>query len=245
MANINSSTIDPREATHFGAMAADWWDPDGSSAMLHRLNPVRLRYIRDAIDWHWHGDEQGFRPLTGKRALDVGCGAGLLAEPLARMGAAVTALDAADENIAVARRHAEGQGLSIDYRATPVEQMAESGFDLVTSMEVVEHVASPAVFVQALAQKLAQDGLLIMSTPNRTPLSRLAMITIGEGIGGIPKGTHDWDKFLTPEELTKLLVDAGLEVTDVTGLSFDPRKGFTLSSNKAINYLLTARHRQG
>ncbi|MCK0530994.1 bifunctional 2-polyprenyl-6-hydroxyphenol methylase/3-demethylubiquinol 3-O-methyltransferase UbiG [Sphingobium agri] len=245
MANSVPSTIDPREAAHFGAMAADWWDPSGSSAMLHKLNPVRLRYIRSAIDGHWLGEESSFRPLTGKRALDVGCGAGLLSEPLARLGATVTALDAAQENIAIARAHAERQGLLIDYRATPVEQLDSEGFDLVTSMEVIEHVTDPAAFVGALAAKLAPGGLLILSTPNRTPLSRLAMISIGESIGGIPKGTHDWDKFLTPEELTDMLVKAGLEVTDVTGLSFDPRKGFTLSSNKAINYLLTARHAGG
>lgn len=242
MTNSATSTIDPREAAHFGAMAADWWDPAGSSAMLHKLNPVRLRYIRDAIDRHWRGDESSFRPLEGKRALDVGCGAGLLSEPLARLGATITALDAAHENIAIARAHADSQGLMIDYRATPVEQLDGEKFDLVTSMEVIEHVTDPAAFARALAAKLSPNGLLIMSTPNRTPLSRLAMIKIGEGIGGIPKGTHDWDKFLTPEELTDMLVTAGLEVTDVTGLSFDPRKGFTLSSNKAINYLLTARH---
>ena len=245
MANSVPSTIDPREAAHFGAMAADWWDPSGSSAMLHKLNPVRLRYIRSAIDGHWLGEESSFRPLTGKRALDVGCGAGLLSEPLARLGATVTALDAAQENIAIARAHAERQGLLIDYRATPVEQLDSEGFDLVTSMEVIEHVTDPAAFIGALAAKLAPGGLLILSTPNRTALSRLAMISIGESIGGIPKGTHDWDKFLTPEELTDMLVKAGLEVTDVTGLSFDPRKGFTLSSNKAINYLLTARHAGG
>lgn len=245
MANSAPSTIDPREAAHFGAMAADWWDPSGSSAMLHKLNPVRLHYIRDAINRHWLGEDSSFRPLTGKRALDVGCGAGLLSEPLARLGATVTALDAAQENIAIARAHAEGQGLLIDYRATPVEQLDSDKFDLVTSMEVIEHVTDPAAFIQALATKLAPAGLLILSTPNRTPLSRLAMISIGESIGGIPKGTHDWDKFLMPEELTDMLVKAGLEVTDVTGLSFDPRKGFTLSSNKAINYLLTARHPAG
>ncbi|UZW54137.1 bifunctional 2-polyprenyl-6-hydroxyphenol methylase/3-demethylubiquinol 3-O-methyltransferase UbiG [Sphingobium sp. JS3065] len=244
MANTASNTIDPREAAHFGSMAADWWDPKGSSAMLHKLNPVRLRYIRDAVDRHWPGHDQSFHPLAGRRALDVGCGAGLLSEPLARMGATLTALDAAEENIAVARSHADGQGLAIDYRATPVEQLEESGFDLVTSMEVIEHVADPAAFIAALAQKLAPDGLLILSTPNRTPLSRLAMITIGESIGGIPKGTHDWRKFLNPEELTKLLEDAGLEVTDSSGLSFTPAKGFILSPNKAINYLLTARHRR-
>ncbi|WP_242126097.1 bifunctional 2-polyprenyl-6-hydroxyphenol methylase/3-demethylubiquinol 3-O-methyltransferase UbiG [Sphingobium sp. Sx8-8] len=245
MASEAPSTIDPREAAHFGTMAADWWDPNGSSAMLHKLNPVRLHYIRAAIDRHWPQGSGGFRPLAGKRAIDVGCGAGLLAEPLARLGAAVTALDAAEENIAVARAHAHGQGLVIDYRATPVEELDAGGFDLVTSMEVIEHVADPAAFAAALAAKLAPGGLLVMSTPNRTPLSRLAMITIGESIGGIPRGTHDWHKFLNPQELTKLLEDAGLEVTDTSGISFDPRYGFTLSSSKAINYLLTARHRQG
>lgn len=238
-----TATIDPKEAAHFGAMAADWWDPAGSSAMLHKLNPVRLRYIRAAIDRHWPGHEQAFRPLAGRRALDVGCGAGLLAEPLARLGATVTGLDAAPENIAAAAAHAQGQHLAIDYRATPVEEMTDSGFDLVTSMEVIEHVADPAAFVRALAGKLAPDGLMILSTPNRTPLSRLAMITIGESVGGIPKGTHDWYKFLTPDELTALLEEAGLDVTDSSGLAFDPRSGFTLSSNKAINYLLTARHK--
>ncbi|WIW88825.1 bifunctional 2-polyprenyl-6-hydroxyphenol methylase/3-demethylubiquinol 3-O-methyltransferase UbiG [Sphingobium sp. V4] len=243
MMTQTTATIDPKEAAHFGAMAADWWDPAGSSAMLHKLNPVRLRYIRAAIDRHWPGHEQAFRPLAGRRALDVGCGAGLLAEPLARLGATVTGLDAAPENIAAAAAHAQGQHLAIDYRTTPVEEMTDSGFDLVTSMEVIEHVADPAAFVRALAGKLAPDGLMILSTPNRTPLSRLAMITIGESVGGIPKGTHDWHKFLTPDELTALLEEAGLDVTDSSGLAFDPRSGFTLSSNKAINYLLTARHK--
>ncbi|MET0249310.1 MAG: bifunctional 2-polyprenyl-6-hydroxyphenol methylase/3-demethylubiquinol 3-O-methyltransferase UbiG [Sphingobium sp.] len=240
MTSSSTSTIDPREAAHFGTMAADWWDPAGSSAMLHKLNPVRLRYIRTQIDARWSGKEASFLPLAGKRALDVGCGAGLLTEPLARLGAQTIGLDAAPENIAVARAHAAQQGLVIDYRATPVEQLEESGFDLITSMEVVEHVADPAAFVRALGAALAPGGLLILSTPNRTPLSRLAMITIGESVGGIPKGTHDWDKFLSPDELTALVEQAGLEVIDSTGLSFSPATGFKLSPNKAINYLLTA-----
>ena len=243
MASNATATIDPKEAAHFGAMAADWWDPNGSSAMLHKLNPVRLTYIRAAIDTHWPTNAQSFQPLAGKRALDVGCGAGLLTEPLARLGATVTGLDAAPENIAAATAHAATQGLTIDYRATPVEDVTDSGYDLVTSMEVIEHVADPAAFVAALAAKLAPDGLMILSTPNRTPLSRIARITIGESNGGIPKGTHDWRKFLTPEELTALLDAAGLDVIDSSGLTFDPARGFTLSANKAINYLLTARHR--
>lgn len=243
MASNATATIDPKEAAHFGAMAADWWDPNGSSAMLHKLNPVRLAYIRAAIDTYWPTNAQSFQPLAGKRALDVGCGAGLLTEPLARLGATVTGLDAAPENIAAAATHAATQGLTIDYRATPVEEVADGDYDLVTSMEVIEHVADPAAFVAALAAKLAPDGLMILSTPNRTPLSRIAMITIGESIGGIPKGTHDWSKFLTPEELTALLDAAGLDVIDNSGLTFDPARGFTLSANKAINYFLTARHR--
>ena len=220
------STIDPREARHFGAMARDWWDPKGSSAMLHRLNPARLGYIRAAIDLHWDGDDTGFTPLAGRTALDVGCGAGLLCEPLARLGARVTGIDAAAENIAVAQDHAARSGLAIDYRAIGVEEMT-GRFDLVTSLEVIEHVRDPAGFVRGLAEVLADDGLLVMSTPNRTPLSRLALITLAEGTGRIPRGTHDWDKFLTPDELTDLLQCAGLTVTDVRGLAYSPATGFT------------------
>src|SRR6478736_746138 len=138
-----SSTIDPREAQHFGAMAKDWWDPKGSSAMLHKLNPVRLRYIRAAVDLHWDGDGMSFTPLAGKTALDVGCGAGLLAEPLARLGAKVTGLDAAPENIGAARAHAAAVGLDLEYIAGGIEDLAGRTFDLVTSMEVIEHVANP------------------------------------------------------------------------------------------------------
>ncbi|MEG8047568.1 bifunctional 2-polyprenyl-6-hydroxyphenol methylase/3-demethylubiquinol 3-O-methyltransferase UbiG [Sphingomonas aerolata] len=234
-----SATIDPREAAHFGTMAPDWWNPKGSSAPLHQLNPPRLRYIRDRVDTHWHGDGTGFTPLAGRTALDVGCGAGLLCEPLARLGASVTGIDAAPENIAAAEIHAAQSGLAIDYRAGGVEGL-DGQFDLVTSLEVIEHVSDPAGFVRGLARVLADNGLLILSTPNRTPLSRLAMITIAEGTGRIPRGTHDWNKFLTPEELTALLRDAGLHVVHTQGLGFSPATGFTLSDSTSLDYFLTA-----
>ena len=235
-----SSTIVASEAAHFGKMAADWWDPKGSSAMLHRLNPVRLGYIRGAIDSHWDGDDTSFSPLAGKTALDVGCGAGLLSEPLARLGAAVTGLDAAPENIAAAQAHAALTELSIDYRAGSVERLAGERFDLVVSLEVIEHVASPAEFVRGLAGALAPGGLMILSTPNRTPLSRLTLVGIAERTGMIPRGTHDWDKFLMPDELTILLASEGLIVSDVRGIALSPTRGFVLSDSVQLDYILTA-----
>lgn len=238
--SIPAGTIDPREAAHFGALADDWWNPDGSSAMLHKLNPVRLAYLRDRMNQHWSLDEHDRRPLAGRRAADVGCGAGLLAEPLARLGAAVTAVDAAPENVEAARRHALGQGLDIDYRVGGVERL-EGRYDLVTSLEVVEHVADVRGFIAGLVDALADNGLLVLSTPNRTAWSRLVMITVGEGSGRIPKGTHDWDKFLRPEELCALLEDAGLEVEDVTGIGWTLARGFVLTDDKSLNYLVTAR----
>lgn len=235
-----TATIDAREATHFGKLAADWWNPKGSSAMLHKLNPPRLRYLREAIDEHWGSDSNDFTPLDGKTAIDVGCGAGLLAEPLARLGAQVTGLDAAQENIGAARAHAASVGLSIDYRHGGVEGLAGDTFDLVTSMEVIEHVSDVDAFIAGLARALAPGGLMVLSTPNRTPLSRLAMITIGEGTGIIPRGTHDWERFLTPDELTDRLEAAGLRVANLRGLSFSPMLGFHISDDTSLDYLLTA-----
>jgi 2-polyprenyl-6-hydroxyphenyl methylase/3-demethylubiquinone-9 3-methyltransferase len=236
----SGSTIDPREAEHFGRMAADWWNPRGSSAMLHRLNPVRLGYIRDQIDHHWSLDECHRRPLAGKRAADVGCGAGLLAEPLARLGAEVAGVDPAPENVAAARIHAEGQGLAIDYRVGSVEALT-APYDLITSLEVIEHVNEPRLFVQGLADALAPDGLLILSTPNRTAWSRLLMIVVGEGTGRIPRGTHDWEKFLSPDELCALLRDAGLEIVDRTGIGWNPMSGFSLTDDLSLDYFVTAK----
>src|SRR3954451_8345173 len=161
------TSILPEEAERFGRLASDWWDPNGRSAMLHKLNPVRLKYIRDQIDQHWQCDECSRTPLDGKTALDVGCGAGLLAEPLARLGAKVTGIDAAPQVIAVAREHAAAQELAIDYRAAAVED-TDGQIDLITGLEVIEHVADPATFMASLAKRLAPGGLLILSTPNAT-----------------------------------------------------------------------------
>lgn len=233
------TTIVPKEAELFGSLASDWWDPKGRSAMLHKLNPVRLKYIRDQIDQHWQCDECSRTPLEGKRALDVGCGAGLLAEPLARLGAEVTGIDASPEVIAVARDHAAGMGLQIDYRAGEVEELTGQ-FDLVTAMEVIEHVADPAAFVDALARRLAPDGLLIMSTPNATGWSKLLLITVAERLGHVPRGTHHFDQFISPDRLSALLADAGLKCLDVEGIAWSPTRGLHLSEDLRLNYLVTA-----
>jgi 2-polyprenyl-6-hydroxyphenyl methylase/3-demethylubiquinone-9 3-methyltransferase len=233
------SSIVADEVEQFAAQAGDWWDPDGPEAMLHKLNPVRLKYIRDQVDQHWQCDECARTPLEGRSALDVGCGAGLLAEPLTRLGAKLTGLDASAELIAVAREHAAAVGLDIDYRAGELEVL-EGQFDLITCMEVIEHVADPAAFVKALAKRLAPGGLLVMSTPNATGWSKLLMITIGEGLGRIPKGTHDFSKFIGPERLKQLLNDAGLRCLDVEGIAWSPTRGLHLSDDVRLNYLVAA-----
>jgi 2-polyprenyl-6-hydroxyphenyl methylase/3-demethylubiquinone-9 3-methyltransferase len=234
-------TIRPEEAAHFGKLAAEWWDPKGSSAMLHRLNPVRLGFVRDAIDGHWTDAAASARPLAGRRALDVGCGAGLLCEPLARLGAAVTGVDAAAENIAAAQVHAGGAGLPIDYRHGDLAHLELGQFDLVTAMEVIEHVADKPAFVAALAAALAPDGLMVLSTPNRTTASRLLMVEGAERAGLIPRGTHNWDDFITPVELHDLLSDAGLVMGNPVGIAFSPAKGLHLSDNLSLNYIVSAR----
>ena len=238
-----ATTINAAEAAHFSALAADWWDPKGSSAMLHKLNPVRLGFIRAAVDAHFGGDSSSRDPLAGKTALDVGCGAGLLCEPLARMGAAVTGVDAAAENVEVARVHAARSGLAIDYRAGEIAEQGLGQFDVVASMEVIEHVSDPAAFVGELARPLKPDGLLLLSTPNRTAASRVFLVEAAERLGQVPRGTHNWDQFLTPDEMTALLEDAGLEVMNMQGVAFSPLKGLHLSSNMALNYILSAHFR--
>jgi len=233
------TSILPKEVEQFAAHAGDWWDPRGSQAMLHKLNPVRLAYVRDWIDQHWQGDECARRPLEGRRALDVGCGAGLLAEPLARLGAEVTAIDPAEELIAAARTHAAGQELTIDYRVAPVEAV-EGAFDLITAMEVIEHVAEPQAFLGALAARLAPGGLLVLSTPNATGWSRLLTITLAEGVGAVPKGTHDFSKFIAPQRMKAMMGEAGLTCLDVEGIAWTPARGLHLSDDQRLNYLVAA-----
>jgi 2-polyprenyl-6-hydroxyphenyl methylase / 3-demethylubiquinone-9 3-methyltransferase len=227
------------EVRQFAAQARDWWDPNGPEAMLHKLNPVRLKYIRDQIDQHWQCDECSRQPLDSKTALDVGCGAGLLAEPLARLGASVTGLDASAVLIAVAREHAQAGALNINYRAGELAEL-NGQFDLVTCMEVIEHVADPASFVAELAKRMASNGLLVLSTPNATGWSKLLMITLGEGLGRIPKGTHDFDKFIGPDRIKVLLAEAGLKCIDVEGIAWSPSRGLHLSDDVRLNYLVTA-----
>lgn len=235
------TTIRPEEAAHFGRLAAEWWNPKGSSAMLHRLNPVRLGFIRQAIDLHWGGDIDSVNPLAGKTALDVGCGAGLLCEPLARLGAAVTGVDAAAENVAAARTHAAGTGLAIEYRHGELAALGLGRFDLVTCLEVIEHVADKPAFLAQLAAHLAPGGLMILSTPNRTPQSRLLLVGAAEAIGMVPRGTHHWGDFITPDELTAMLGELGLAVTETRGIAFSPASGLHLSDDRSLNYILSAR----
>ncbi|MFB0612234.1 bifunctional 2-polyprenyl-6-hydroxyphenol methylase/3-demethylubiquinol 3-O-methyltransferase UbiG [Aurantiacibacter poecillastricola] len=243
-ATVSNATIRPEEASFFGALAAEWWNPKGSSAMLHKLNPVRLGFIREAVDMHWGGDIEGASPLAGKAALDVGCGAGLLCEPLARLGAEVTGVDASPENTQAAAAHADGAGLDIRYIPGELGSAGLGHFDLVTSMEVIEHVEDKQAFVVQLAAHLAPEGLMVLSTPNRTLASRALLVGAAEALGQVPRGTHDWDDFVTPEELDKLLDSAGLEMGKPKGIAWRPGKGLHLSDDLALNYIVTARHRR-
>ena len=237
-ATVANATIRPEEAAHFAALARDWWDPKGSSAMLHRLNPVRLQFLREAIDRHWDGNVTSLKPLAGKAALDVGCGAGLLCEPLARMGAEVTGVDAAPANVEAAAVHAEGSGLDIRYMAGELATLGIGGFDLVTSMEVLEHVADKPAFIAQLARHLAPGGLMVLSTPNRTPQSRLLLVGAMEAVGAVPRGTHHWDDFVTPDELRDLLADASLAMGEPRGVAFSPFNGMHLSNDLSLDYLV-------
>ncbi|WP_435310440.1 bifunctional 2-polyprenyl-6-hydroxyphenol methylase/3-demethylubiquinol 3-O-methyltransferase UbiG [Primorskyibacter sedentarius] len=219
------TTVDPSEIAKFEAMAAEWWDPNGKFKPLHMLNPCRLDYITSQIAAEFDRDLKELRPFEGLRILDIGCGGGLLCEPMARLGAEVIGADAAERNIPVAQVHAQQSGLEIDYRHTTAEAMAEAGeqFDVVLNMEVVEHVADPLTYLTACKNLLKPGGLHLCSTINRNPKSFAVAIVGAEYVmRWLPKGTHEWSKFITPEELFGLLREAGLDPVDRKGFVFNP-----------------------
>jgi 2-polyprenyl-6-hydroxyphenyl methylase / 3-demethylubiquinone-9 3-methyltransferase len=241
-----AASIAVDEIDRFSQQAEDWWKPDGAFRPLHRLNPVRLEYITEAACNHFGRNQQTRNSLKDLKILDVGCGGGLLAEPLARLGGNVTGIDASDTTIAAAKRHAKTSGLDIDYQISSVEELADtkSCYDLITALEVIEHVADVDSFLTALVKLLKPDGLLIMSTLNRTPKSFLLGIVAAEYIlKWIPRGTHEWKKFIRPSELMELLELKGLQAENLTGLVFNPLGNeFELRANDLdVNYLLSAR----
>lgn len=239
------STVDAGEIARFSAIAAEWWNPNGKFRPLHKFNPVRLAFLRDRICQHYGRDPMSAKPLAGLRLLDIGCGGGLLAEPMARLGAEVVGVDAAERNIKTATVHAEEQDLAIDYRATTAEALAHSGerFDVVLAMEIVEHVADVPLFLRSCATLMKPDGILFMATLNRTAKGFLLGIVGAEYLlRWLPRGTHDWRKFLRPSELTSGLRTQGVQVRELTGVTYNPlRDEFRLNARDLdVNYMLWA-----
>jgi 2-polyprenyl-6-hydroxyphenyl methylase / 3-demethylubiquinone-9 3-methyltransferase len=242
--HFSDATVDEREVARFAALAAEWWDPRGRMGMLHKLNPTRLAYIRDTACRHFGRDPKARRCLDGLRILDIGCGAGILCEPLCRLGATVVGADPAEANIAAARLHAERGGLTIDYHATTAERLAEAGetFDVVLAMEVVEHVADLAAFVRCCAGMVAPGGLMVTATINRT-LKSFALAIVGAEyvLRWLPRGTHRWDKFVTPNELEAALERNGLRTLDERGVVYNILlDDWQLSSDMDVNYMVAA-----
>ena len=242
MSALEATTIDPEDVARFSAIANEWWDPDGKFKPLHRFNPIRLQYIRDRLCAQFGRDTQSLRPFDGLRFLDVGCGGGLISEPLSRMGADVTGIDASDRNVGTARVHAEKSGLDIDYRVTTVEELAAMGdtFDAVISMEVVEHVADVDLFLDGCATLMDANGAIVLATLNRTPKSFAFGIVGAEYImRWLPRGTHDWKKFVRPSELARGLRRNRVSVNDISGLTFNPLIGeWKISNDVSVNYVL-------
>jgi 2-polyprenyl-6-hydroxyphenyl methylase / 3-demethylubiquinone-9 3-methyltransferase len=243
-----ATTTDTAEIEKFQAMAAEWWDPNGKFKPLHMLNPCRLDYITSQIAAEFDRDLSEPTPFTGLRILDIGCGGGLLSEPMARLGADVVGADAAERNIPVARVHAEEQGLTIDYRHTTAEALVEKGeqFDAVLNMEVVEHVSDPLAYLTACHDLLKPGGLMACSTINRNPKSfGMAIVGAEYVMRWLPKGTHDWNKFITPDELYQLLRDAGLDPVDRKGFVFNPLGWSWRLSDRdlSVNYVTTSLRR--
>ena len=241
---MHQTTVDPAEVAKFEAMAADWWNPLGKFRPLHLMNPCRLDYITNQIAAEFDRDLTKAHPFAGLRILDIGCGGGLLSEPMARLGAEVLGADAAARNIPVASLHAEAAGLRIDYRHTTAEALAAAGeqFDVVLNMEVVEHVADPLAYLTACQLLLRSDGLMICSTLNRN-IKSFGMAIIGAEwvLRWLPKGTHDWNKFITPEELFALIRSAGLEPVDRKGMVFNPfKQSWSLSARDLSCNFVTA-----
>ena len=238
------SSVDAAEVERFSALAADWWDARGPMAALHKFNPVRLGYIRDQAAKHFGRDAKTLDSLKGLRVLDIGCGGGILSEPLARLGAQVVGADPSEDNIAVAGAHARESELEIDYRATTAEDLAAAGerFDVVLAMEVVEHVTDVASFVATCASMVKPGGLMITATLNRT-LKSFALAIVGAEyvLRWLPRGTHQWDKFVTPEELETAIENADLRVTGERGVIYNPfADRWQLSSDTDVNYMLVA-----
>lgn len=240
------TTIDPAEIERFSRIAAEWWDPTGKFAPLHRLNPVRLGYIRDRAAAHWQRDALSGQPLRGLSALDIGCGGGLLSEPIARLGGEVTGIDASARNIDVAARHAEGQALTIDYRQGTAEALAASGaqFDIVLALEIVEHVADVGLFLASCGRMVKPGGLFFLSTLNRTAKAWALAIAGAEYLlGWLPRGTHDWRKFLKPSEAVNGLRSGGIEAEEIVGVVYSPlSRTWSLSKTDLdVNYMLYGR----
>lgn len=236
-------TIDPAEIERFSRIADEWWDPSGKFAPLHRLNPVRIGYIRDRVAAHWQRDALNGEPLKGLSLLDIGCGGGLLSEPMTRLGASVMGVDASSRNIAVAALHAERGGLAIDYRQGTAEALAESGtqFDVVLALEVVEHVADVDLFLRSCGRLVKPGGLLFLSTLNRTAKAWVLAIAGAEYVlGWLPRGTHDWKKFLKPSEVARGLRAGGIEPQEIVGVVYAPlsRKWSLNRNDLDVNYML-------
>lgn len=244
MADPLPRSADPGELARFERLASDWWDETGAMAALHKLNPTRLAYIRDQLCGHLSRDPQRPQPLAGLDVVDVGCGGGLLCEPLARLGATVTGIDLVPANLAVARRHARATGLDLSYRHSPAEQLATEGrsYDLVCAMEVVEHVADVPGFLAACAKLVRPGGALVLATLNRTLSSFALGIVAAEYIlGWVPRGTHHWSRFLRPSEVARELRRNGLQMAHLSGVVYDPlRDRFRLSPDPAVNYMMFA-----
>ncbi|HEV7437039.1 MAG TPA: bifunctional 2-polyprenyl-6-hydroxyphenol methylase/3-demethylubiquinol 3-O-methyltransferase UbiG [Pseudorhizobium sp.] len=247
MTDAAKTTIDQSEVDRFSAMAAEWWDPTGKFKPLHKFNPVRLGYIRDRVSENFGRDPKGHLPLSGLRVLDIGCGGGLLSEPVARMGASVVGADPSEKNIRIAQTHAAETGVNVDYRAVTAEQLAEAGetFDVVLNMEVVEHVADVDFFMRTCGAMVKPGGLMFVATINRTFKARALAIFAAENVlRWLPKGTHQYEKLVRPDEVETPLSAAGLDIIHRTGVFFNPLQDrWNLSPDMDVNYMLLAKKR--